>query len=137
MVARKKASTGLGAEYEDLILSEASRRERSALAFRAARFGYRLASWILSLALTFIAFIAAFGIAAPFMNDGLALLVAVIVLGLLVWMWRRSWRRYRAPLVRLVPAPDYQQFVTREEPVERRGRLKLDLRILKRAEPGD
>jgi membrane protein implicated in regulation of membrane protease activity len=89
------------------------------------------------LALTFIAFIAAFGIAAPFMNDGLALLVAVIVLGLLVWMWRRSWRRYRAPLVRLVPAPDYQQFVTREEPVERRGRLKLDLRILKRAEPGD
>jgi hypothetical protein len=136
-MARGKESAGLGADYEKLVLSSTEKRERTALAFRASRFVYRLLSWVLSLALTFVAFIATFGVADAFLSANLALLLAVVALALLIWGFRRSWRRYRAPLVRLVPASDYQQFVTREEPAAKNpSRLKLDLRILKRVETG-
>jgi hypothetical protein len=123
-VRRKAASAGLGAEYERQVLSQTEKRERRAVAFRASRFVYRLLSWLLSLVLTFAIFLATFAIADAFLSGNLSVVLALVALLLCVWAW-------------LVPASDYQHFVTRDEPAKSRGRLKLDLRIVKRAETGE
>src|SRR5438045_3281163 len=103
LMGRKAAPAGLGAEYERQVLSQTEERERRAVAFRASRFVYRLLSWLLSLALTFAIFLATFAIADAFLSGNLSVVLALVALLLCVWAWRRSWRRYRAPLVRLVP----------------------------------
>lgn len=72
--------------------------------------GYRVVSWILSLAVVFFFSLAAFAVAAAFMRADLALLAFFGVLVALVGIWRRSSRRYGAPLVRLVPRSEYRRF---------------------------
>jgi hypothetical protein len=63
--------------------------------------GYHLPSWVLSLVLTLVAFLATIRIFTLFISSAPALLFAVVAVLLLVWAWRRSWKQYRAPLVRL------------------------------------
>jgi hypothetical protein len=131
---------GLGSEYERLVRSGGgSPRERRAIALRAASFGYRLASWLVSLLVVVVAFFAAFGITEAFTSGGWALLAAFVVLVLLAVAWRRSWRRYRAPLIRMVPRSEYARFAEWQshhepEPDTPRRSWKLDLRLLKRVE---
>lgn len=144
VMKRTLESRGLGSEYERLISSGGgSQRERRAIALRAASFGYRLASWLASLFLVFLLFFGAFAIVEQFASDGWATLAAFIVLGLLIVAWRRSWRRYRAPLIRFVPRSEYARFTewqSRQEPQPAsapHSSWKLDLRVLKRVDRQD
>ena len=140
---QRRESTGLGSEYERLVRSGGgSPRERRALALRASGVGYRAASWLVSLFLVFVLFFVAFGVTEQFASDGWATLAAFVVLALLLSALRRSWRRYRAPLIRFVPRSEYVRFTEwrssqEAQPGSPAQQWKLDLRVLKRVERQD
>jgi hypothetical protein len=141
---QRQESTGLGSEYERLVRpGGGTQRERRAIALRASSLGYRLASWFVSLLVVFVASLGAFGVTDEFTTSGWALLAWFIVLVALLVAWRRSWRRYRAPLIRLVPRSEYERFAewqSHQEPAQPPSPThswKLDLRVLKRVERQD
>ena len=139
MRLRRKEPTGLGSEYERLVRGPGGTpRERRAIALQATRFTFRLLSWIVTVLVILAAFIFSFGLADIFLSGGWSLLIAFAVVAWYLWRLRRSWRRYRAPLIRFIPRFEYQRFSEWQaaerlrEPDGALRRWKLDLRVIKR-----